>query len=251
MIRVPGLMTCRRRIEAGVVLGGGGALGISFHLGFLRGLESQGVILRNERMLGVSAGTWAAGAMTLNLPIESLIEVYPRLRQTPHAPVAEVAAEVFGDARDARVNGAAVRWPSGRRVLLDGADVPIADIVAASSSPPRLAGPVHLEGRRLVDPGVVSNTCADLAAPRPLLVVLAPLTSGALKSQGLLWEQRLRQELWHWKRSSPGKVVLIRPEPEVYRWAGRSWSDVLDVDRMARTYRLAFEHGRRCPWPTA
>lgn len=232
-------------IPAGVVLGGGGGLGISFHLGFLRGLESEGVVLRNERMLGVSAGTWAAGALTLGIPIETVIEVYPELRRTPHAPVAAVAAQVFGDARDPRVNGAAVRFCSGRRVTLDGRELPIADIVAASSSPPRLAAPVHVNGRRLVDAGILHNTCADLAAPRPLLVVLAPLGRGALKSQGLVWEQRMRRELWLWKKRSLGKVVLVRPERELYRWAGRSWSDVLDVGRMERAYRLAFEHGVR------
>lgn len=234
----------KRSRPVSVALGGGGALGIAFHLGVVRGLEAEGVVLKTNPMIGVSAGTWAAASLALDTPIEALAEVYPKMRETPHAPIEEVAREVFGDAHDHRVTGAAITLPSRRRALLNGADLTLAEVIAASSSPPWLAAPMRIGGQRYYDPGILHNSCADLAAPGDAMIVLAPLGFGTLKSQGIIWERRLRRETWLWRRNNSGTVTTIRPSHEVLAWAGQTWSAVLDGRRMMRTYDMAFDHGR-------
>ena len=58
-------------------------------------------------------------------------------RQEGKARVIDLTRPLFGDARDARVSTAAIRLPVLYPTILSGADHDLADLVAASSSPPR------------------------------------------------------------------------------------------------------------------
>ena len=65
--------------------------------------------------------------------------------------VIELTSSLFGDLHDARVTGMAIQLPFGRRTALSGEDHALADVVAASSSPPKFAHPHKIGGRRYID----------------------------------------------------------------------------------------------------
>ncbi len=85
--------------------------------------------------------------------------------------------------------------------------VPLVAAVAASCAIPGVFPPVTVAGRRYIDGGVRSGTCADLAAGHDLVVVVA------LTQPGGQWSARQAAEVAG-LRAGGSRVVEILPGPE-------------------------------------
>jgi predicted acylesterase/phospholipase RssA len=235
----------RRRPTLATCFGGGGAFGIGFDMGVARALMESGIALSSGPMLGTSAGAWTAGALAVGADLQDILAAW---RNAPHegkTPVIELTRPLFGEARDARVSTAAIRLPVLYPAILSGADHDLADQVAASSSPPRVAVPHRIGGRRYIDAGILTSTSADRAPAADVLVVVAPLAGPVLGRFGSLSARVVRLELMRW-RMSGGQVLFVRPNRAVGALAGTRASDVLDPARAEPTYRAAYELGSRC-----
>jgi NTE family protein len=122
-------------------------------------------------------------------------------------------------------------------------DVPISTAVRASGALPMVYAPVRVEGRELIDGGIVSTTNLDIAveAGAKLVVVINPIVpyindfAGTVRTLHgarprrvsdmgfpligyqafkLVAHQRLHELAKHWEKRYPGvDIVLIEPEP--------------------------------------
>ena len=111
-----------------VVYGGGGAVGIAWHVAVIDAMEQLGLPVRTAPSIGTSAGSWACGAARLGLGFDEFaalgdFDVPNRRRGALEA----MAREVFGDARPTRIWISAVAVRSLRRHLLDGRRHDLAD----------------------------------------------------------------------------------------------------------------------------
>lgn len=235
----------RRRPTLATCFGGGGAFGIGFDMGVARALMESGIPLSSGPMLGTSAGAWTAGALAVGADLEDILAAWSKAPQDGSAPVIELTRSLFGESRDARVSTMAVRLPVLYPVILTGADHDLADQVAASSSPPRLAAPHRIDGRRYIDAGILTSTSANRAPPADLLVVVAPMAGPVLGRFGPISARVVRFELMRW-RMRGGDVLYIRPNRATGALAGTSTSDLLDPACAEPTYRAAYELGARC-----
>ena len=157
----------------------------------------------------------------------------------------ELSRPLFGDARDARVSAAAIRIPGLYPTILSGTDHDLADLVAASSSPPRESVSHRIGGHRYIDAGIVTTTSADRAPPADLLVVVAPMAGPVLGRFGAISARMVAFELMRW-RITGGQVLFIRPNTAVGALAGTKMKDVLDPAIAEPTYRAAYDLGARC-----
>jgi len=161
-------------------------------------------------------------------------------------------------------------------------DVPISSAVAASTALPMVYKPVEINGRELVDGGIVSTTNIDIAveAGAKLLVVVNPLVPFVnefdkriptlfgsrvrrVSDMGfpqigyqtfkLLAYQRLHEVARQWEQKYPGvDIVLIEPEPNdelMFQTSIMNFSSRVDIARhgfQSVTLKLAedYEHFR-------
>jgi predicted acylesterase/phospholipase RssA len=161
-------------------------------------------------------------------------------------------------------------------------DVPISSAVAASTALPMVYKPVEINGRELVDGGIVSTTNIDIAveAGAKLLVVVNPLVPFVnefdkriptlfgsrvrrVSDMGfpqigyqtfkLLAYQRLHEIAKQWEQKYPGvDIVLIEPEPNdelMFQTSIMNFSSRVDIARhgfQSVTLKLAedYEHFR-------
>lgn len=216
-------------------------------MGVAEALLDGGVPLAAAPALGTSAGSWAAGSVALGLRWEHAMELLgpeaPRLPDPRSGRLRAVAAELFGERRVPSMRAVVCSLPRLQRVVLDGADFPLADLVAASSAVPGLLAPHRVGGRRYVDGGVRSMASADLSAPADHLLVLAPLAGPMFGPAGRLAERVLRREMRDWRDRHPGgQLWLIRPNREIAALARRP-DQLFDGDRALRCYDLAYTQG--------
>lgn len=196
----------------GAVFGGGGLFGMAYAFGIVDALAEAGVQLRGADLLGTSAGSWVAACIAEGLPYDALRELpvmgVPNLRP---GLLMSVSRQLLGYARSPLVSVSAVRLATGRRDILGGAEDPLCDLVAASSSVPWLFAPARLHNRLYVDGGVRSMVSADRAAKAAHLLVVAPIAGPMFGAAGRAMEVLLRRELAAWQHKSGGEVHLIRP----------------------------------------
>jgi NTE family protein len=224
------------------VFGGGGAFGIGFIMGTVQAFADQGVHLERGRMLGTSAGSWSAAALATGASFEDMVQCWERHADLPRPIRASVlTTDMFGNARDGRVSTIALRLQTGRRHVLCGAEYPLADVVAASSSVPHFSSPHVIDGRRYIDGGVLRITSADRAPSADLLVVVSPVARGVLGGFGALAERTARMEITRWKLRTGGQVLFVRPDREVARYAGKGPNDLLDMSCARPTYKAAYD----------
>ena len=127
-------------------------------------------------MLGTSAGAYAAAALTQGTTLDEVAGAWAAAgRLGPRPAIIKAIRPLFGDAHDGRVGGVACLLPTHWRRILSGAHYPLADVVAASSSPLGMAAPHRIGRHRYVDAGMIRLTSADLAPAADLLVVVAPV----------------------------------------------------------------------------
>ena len=175
-------MTCAldfNRPRIGMVLSGGGARGLA-HIGVLKVLEHEGVpidLLTGTSMGGLIAAGYAAGLTPEQMEQEalrmgrlrnlaSLVDRrMPRTGLFAGKRVQEYLTQLFGDTTfpDLRVPLAvvAVDLVQGEEVVLQ--EGPIVEAIRATVSLPGVFAPLHLDGRLLVDGGVLNNLPVDVA----------------------------------------------------------------------------------------
>lgn len=225
-------------------LGGGGAFGIGFNMGVTHALRVAGVPVSSCPMLGTSAGAWTAAALAVDADLADILHSWSHAPSEGKARVVELTRALFGNARDARVSAAAIRIPGAYPMILSGKNHDLADLVAASSSPPRVSVPHRINGHRYVDAGIVRATSADRAPSADLLVVVAPIAGPVLGNLGAIGARMVALELMRW-RITGGQVLFIRPNTAVGALAGTKMTDVLDPTIAEPTYRAAYELGAR------
>lgn len=221
--------------------GGGGPFGIAYAYGVVDELIASGLSVAGSELLGTSAGSWVAACLATGTPFETLCAL-PQVRVPNLRPgkLQSLAEGVFGDARSPLVRASAVRLSTGRRVLLNGADHRLADLVAASSAVPTLFAPAHLLGRRYVDGGVRSMVSADQAPAAQHLLVVAPIAGPMFGRAGRVMESLLNRELRRWQRVSGGVVHLIRPNRLIAGLA-KTPMDLFNNELAKEAYPLARE----------
>jgi NTE family protein len=169
----------------GLALGGGGARGMA-HVGVIRVLEREGIDI--DCIAGTSAGAlvgaaYAAGIrgyrlleMALNLRWRDIARfVWPRQGFVSFDKLESFLVEVAGDLSfdDLEIAYAAVTadLATGEQVVLK--EGRVARAVQASCSVPGFVTPVEVEGRLLVDGGVVNNLPISVARDLGADVVIA------------------------------------------------------------------------------
>lgn len=229
-----------------VAYGGGGVFGIAYLLGVAEALLDGGVRLDLAPAIGTSAGSWAASSLRLGVrwsefePFEADI---PRRPDPREGRLRESAVQLFGERLVPGVRAVACPLPRMRREILSGAELPAADLVAASSSVPGLLAPHRIGDKRYVDGGVRSMVSADLADPADHLLVLAPLAGPMFGPAGWLIERSLRREMTEWQRhNADSEIWLIRPNHAIAALARRP-DQLFHGERARECYELAHQQG--------
>ena len=155
--------------KVGVALGGGGAKGVA-HIGVLRALEDANI--KVDYVAGTSVGAMVATMYAFNLSIETISNIARdlslaqittfKLNKTGFFsadPLKEILIEHLGDVKieDAAIplSIIATDLNTGEEVIFTQGSV--ADAVCAAASIPGVYIPVTLNGRTLVDGGIVRN----------------------------------------------------------------------------------------------
>jgi predicted acylesterase/phospholipase RssA len=213
---------------------------VGFNLGVVQALRDRGYAVDEGPMLGTSAGAYTAACLVTGVTLDELLAGWDEYNRTPSKQVIEVTSALFADRRDDRVTTMALRLPSGRRVPLRGGTHSLADAVAASSSPPRLAAPHVISGQRYIDAGIRSATSADRAGRAQVLLVVAPMTRGVLGLYGSFSERLVRYEMLQWRRRTGGRVLYVRPNSAIASLVGNERDALFDHDVARRTYDAAY-----------
>ncbi|HEY64879.1 MAG TPA: patatin-like phospholipase family protein [Caldilineae bacterium] len=162
--------------RVGLALSGGAVRGIA-HIGVLQVLEEAGVPI--HCIAGVSAGAAVGAAYAAGLSPERLEEIAldlrwthisrvraPRLGLLDISPLEEYFNELVGHEltfADLRIPFAAVAADIVRGNLVVLREGPVAPAVRASCSVPGIFTPARLDGRLLVDGGVLNNLPVSVA----------------------------------------------------------------------------------------
>ena len=231
-----GVVTASSLSPLAGVFGGGGLFGIGYALGVIDGLRDRGIDLTGSPLLGTSAGSWAAAATALSVTFEDLVDLVVPTFPNPRAGVlAASAREAFGEATNSHVRVVVTELPRLRRAVLHGADYPLADLVAASSSVPGLLAPHLVGGKKYVDGGVRSGVSVDLADPASLLVVIAPLAGAMFGPFGRFVDKRTDIEQRDWSSRNLGKFLEFSPSSATAHIATRP-KHLFDKSRAVDAY---------------
>lgn len=171
-------------VKVGLALSGGSAVGIA-HVGAVRALREAGIDI--ECVVGTSAGSVVAACVAFGVPEEKMMEMsrklswsnvsefgYSKLGLNSNRPVGDLVKKLVGHVRieDARIPLAIVATDidTGEKVVFRKGD--LAEAVMASTCIPGYFVPVEIDGRRLVDGGIVENLpMATLRSMRPRVPV--------------------------------------------------------------------------------
>jgi predicted acylesterase/phospholipase RssA len=235
--KVEGLNVPLAQPHLTVAYGGGGLFGIAYLMGVAEALMDNGVALAAAPAVGTSAGAWAASAVSLGIRWATAISAIGD--DVPRIP------DPRGEARAPSVRVVVCELPRLRRVVLNGADYPVADLVAASSAVPGLLSPHRIDGHRYVDGGVRSMTSADRCHAAVNLLVITPMAGSMFGPAGRLMEQIMVREMRSWGLANPASGLwLIRPNAAIATLARRP-DQLFDRSRAMACYPVAYEQGRR------
>lgn len=173
------------RPRVGLALGGGGARGAA-HVGVLRTLEQAGIPI--ACIAGTSSGAMVGAAYAAGLSTDQIERVFASVRfrdlfrpawardgWLDNAPLAETFERAAGrlNAEELRIPFAATATDAdtGEPVTLQRG--PLGPILRATTAMPCIVRPVHLDGRRLVDGGVVHKVPVQLARAMGADIVIA------------------------------------------------------------------------------
>jgi NTE family protein len=164
-----------RKPTIGFALSGGSTYGAA-HVGVMEVLEENGI--QPDMIAGTSAGALVGAAYCAGIPLQEIKTLFltmgwPTLLRlsirNPRSifdtqPMEEFLRKKIGDIefKDLKIPFAAVACNihTGERVVLNSG--PVAPAVRASAAIPGLFSPVEIDGRLLVDGGIVDNLPVDL-----------------------------------------------------------------------------------------
>ena len=155
--------------KVGLALGGGGAKGVA-HIGVLRALEDADV--KVDYVSGTSVGAMVAAMYAFNVSIDTIANIgrdltlaqittfkFKKTGFFTAEPLKEILIEYLGEVNieDAPIplSIVATDLTSGEEVIFTKG--PLADAVCASASIPGVYIPMQLDGRTLVDGGIVQS----------------------------------------------------------------------------------------------
>jgi predicted acylesterase/phospholipase RssA len=233
-----------QRLPIASCFGSGGSYGIGFILGAVTGLADAGIDVMDGPMLGTSAGAYAAAALQSKVSFNAVMEAWPKEFKWRVARAVDVTRSVYGHQRAEGAGAVAVRLARWRRAVLWGDRYDLADIVAASSSPPPFAWPHKLDGRRYIDGGYGSPASIDFAPLADLLVLVTPLWDGTGRI-GRRAARRGRREMRAYALAGGGQVLHIVPNDEINELRGYKVPAIFDAELAKRIYPMAQELGRR------
>jgi len=160
----------RRNLKIGLALSGGATLGAA-HIGVLKVLEREGI--KPSFVAGTSAGALVGAAYCVGIPINQISDMFKKM-SWPNllkpslirslsffdtSPMEEFLRKNVGDCKfeDLKIPFAVIACDimTGERIVIN--EGPLAPAARASASIPGLFSPVELNGRLLVDGGVVDN----------------------------------------------------------------------------------------------
>jgi len=232
------------RVAIASCFGGGGSYGIGFNLGVVMGLAAAGIDVMQGPMIGTSAGCYTAAALRSDISFEAVMEAWPKEFKLRVARASDVTRPLFGERHAADVAGVAIRLSRFRRAVLWGDDATLADIVAASSSPPPFAFPHKIQKHRYIDGGYASMASADLAPLADLLVVVTPIWKGA-GGAGKRAAKKLDRELMRYSGLGPTRVLHVAPDEQILALKGYKVPNIFDPELAKRVFPLARELGVR------
>jgi len=174
-----------RRPRLGLALGAGGVRGAA-HIGVFRALESAGI--RVDVISGSSIGAVIGAAYAAGMALDAIEQMFRRIRFRDlfrltwpreaffdNKPVADAFERYVGrfDFADLSLPVAAVATDarSGQLVVIDQGNV--GDAIRAAIAVPGLVNPVPLQGRELIDGGLVCKVPVDLARSMGADIVVA------------------------------------------------------------------------------
>lgn len=160
----------KRNQKIGIALSGGATLGAA-HIGVLQVLEREGI--RPDIVAGTSAGALVGAIYCAGVPLNELEKIFVSMKWPSllkfkitdpislfdMQPMDDVIKKIIGDCdfKDLSIPFAAIGCDlmTGEKVVLDHG--PVAPAIRASASVPGIFKPVEIDGRMLVDGGVVDN----------------------------------------------------------------------------------------------
>ncbi len=239
--------------KVGLALSGGATHGAA-HVGVLRVLEREGI--RPYCIAGTSAGAIVGAAYAAGMPLDEIAGLFTRTNWTAlvrpslfrktgglfdTAPLEGMIRTMLGDqnieALPIPFAAVACDIMTGERVVLRNG--PLAPAVRASAAFPGLFNPVHLNGRVLVDGGVVDNLPADVAREMGAEYVIAvdlssptTLKSAPETAVDVLWAV---SNLLQARASYPDlDSMQVRICPDVDEFSSWSFEDVEEMEARGR-----------------
>lgn len=169
----------RSSVPLGIALGGGAARGLS-HIGVLKTLASHGVtfpIITGTSMGAIIGAAYACGKLyeieavarsTTPITMSGWIDMNPRTGALKGEAVKEVFRQfvgdtTFADLRDRGISFAVVAADLDKEEPVYISEGRVDDAVRASMSLPGVFEPVSMDGRVLVDGGLIDNVPVDVA----------------------------------------------------------------------------------------
>ena len=238
--------TAAPRPRLSMVYGGGGAVGIAWHVAVIDALRDAGLPVQDAPSIGTSAGSWACGAARLGLGFEEFAR-FGELALPDRRPglLALMAREIFGDTRTHDVRVSVTALPTMRRHLLDARRHDLADLIAASSAVPGVFAPHQIGGTQYVDGGVRSMASADTAADADILVASLPIAGPLFGPVGRAFERTTRRALGRWRQRHDGTTIVLRPGREFAAAVGRNPGAMMDVELAKGLYPIAYSTASR------
>ncbi len=231
-----------RTRDVSIVFGGGGAFGIAWHIAVITALRDAGINLDDAPAIGTSAGSWACAALRLGIGFDDFAQIGD-IKVPDRRPnmLAAIARDLVGDSTVDDVRISTVELPLLRRRLHDGADHPIADLMAASSAVPGLFAPHPIGGSLQVDGGVRSMSSADRAEPARLLVASLPIAGPLFGPVGRMMETTTRNALARWRRTHGGHSLVLRPGRRLADLVGLRPHTLFDQNLARAVYPIAYD----------
>tara|TARA_B100001245_G_scaffold112184_1_gene82186 strand:+ start:5507 stop:6499 length:993 start_codon:yes stop_codon:yes gene_type:complete len=233
-----------------IVLAGGGATGLGWNAGALKGIEDFGVDVRDTQMLGTSAGSGAASFAAAGIEFEDVAELKQFGWPGSLKPgfLEGMYTDILGDTKASNVE--AMVWRMGSLdprhkpglEKLSGAEVKLAKLAAASCTVPFVFSPVRKGPDFYVDGGVGGSMGHIRLAPEADdVMVVAPMAEHFMPPLGQIFERHMMWEMDKWQEEHDGNVVYLRPNREI---AGEvaNLVDVFNVEKGKKIYNLSRDY---------